>query len=453
MTPAIAPSPPAPVTGSSAVSAKSSDLNGAAGSTSSTDTTGATGPPGTTAGTPANQFASVLEQVARTASAEGQDKTAGHPDGAASADKNASDPSAAVGTDPAADGLATALTLSAIAGAASAITGASTPTGSPQGSVGQDSSQTQGAQFPQAAPIDAATAATPATGAQAPADAVEATPAAGATVADALAPAASGSGTPGVDTPVAGPANSGHAGSSTTSHDQGSTDADAQPGSPQASPIAGTITGNQPSTTQPPAASAQSAATTSPAPAGQDSSQTQGAQFPQAAPIDAAQAQPSTSAAPANATTAARYSVGLEHAVETVRMTIDMAARQGASQARIQLSPAELGGIRIQLSQTADGLVARVVAEHGAAAQTLQQHGAELRRSLESAGVSLLRLDIEASGERSGSANEPFWSGARAGSQSHSSNPGNDPDLEGEVTEPQPVAVELSNGAIVNVLA
>ena len=109
--------------------------------------------------------------------------------------------------------------------------------------------------------------------------------------------------------------------------------------------------------------------------------------------------------------------MGLDRALEAIRTTIEITARQGATQARIQLAPESLGGIRIHLHQTASGLVARVVADHAAAAQTLQQGGAELRRALESSGLALLHLDIGSSdqqatltGERHGAGDN----GARA---------------------------------------
>ena len=116
---------------------------------------------------------------------------------------------------------------------------------------------------------------------------------------------------------------------------------------------------------------------------------------------------------------AAGGGVPLAHAIETVRMTIEMAASRGYSQARIDLSPPELGSIRIHLHQTADGLVARVVAEHGAAAQTLQQGGQDLRRSLEQAGLPLLRLDIEASGQQAPQGREPQLPGASRQPRGH----------------------------------
>ena len=124
-----------------------------------------------------------------------------------------------------------------------------------------------------------------------------------------------------------------------------------------------------------------------------------------------------------------------------------MAARQGVTQARIQLSPESLGGIRIQLSQSSDGLIARVVAEHGAAAQTLQQGAAELRRSLESSGVPLLRLDIETSGQRGGGAPDSSRTGRPDATKDDPTEDQDDSDAT------QQLSVELSNGAVVDVLA
>jgi flagellar hook-length control protein FliK len=87
---------------------------------------------------------------------------------------------------------------------------------------------------------------------------------------------------------------------------------------------------------------------------------------------------------------------GLQQAIETLHGTIELAARQGLSQARIALQPEELGAIRIHLTQTADGLLARVTAETPAAAQALAAGHAELRQSLSALGINLARLHIGA---------------------------------------------------------
>jgi flagellar hook-length control protein FliK len=85
--------------------------------------------------------------------------------------------------------------------------------------------------------------------------------------------------------------------------------------------------------------------------------------------------------------------------IDSIRGTIALSVRQGSSQARIALAPAELGDIRIHLSQTSQGLTARVTAGTAAAAQVLAQGRPELQRALSSLGLSLLSLDIGLSGQ------------------------------------------------------
>jgi flagellar hook-length control protein FliK len=91
--------------------------------------------------------------------------------------------------------------------------------------------------------------------------------------------------------------------------------------------------------------------------------------------------------------------VGMQDMIDAIRATVEVATRQGVSQARIALQPEELGEIRIHLSQTSEGLLARVTADTPAAAQALAQGRSELHESLSSLGVSLLRLDIGSSGQ------------------------------------------------------
>ena len=147
--------------------------------------------------------------------------------------------------------------------------------------------------------------------------------------------------------------------------------------------------------------------------------------------------------------------VALQHAIETVRLTIELGARGGYAQARIQLAPAELGEIRINLHQTAEGLIAKLTAADGAAAQTLQQGGAELRKSLESAGVTLLRLDISSSGQQGPSAGQSGFNGSAFGSAARDGGLADD-DTTGSAATPQDATatpVELSNGVTIDVLA
>jgi flagellar hook-length control protein FliK len=151
-------------------------------------------------------------------------------------------------------------------------------------------------------------------------------------------------------------------------------------------------------------------------------------------------------AATAAATGPARYGVGLDEAVEAVKTTIELGARQGFSQAKIQLAPATLGQITIHLQKTSDGIVAKVVAEHSAAAQTMQQGGDDLRRSLQNSGLHLLRLDVETRGDQRGSAN----GGAPTSQSDRTAGPN---DTAADDGASQPTTIVLPNGALVNVLA
>jgi flagellar hook-length control protein FliK len=160
---------------------------------------------------------------------------------------------------------------------------------------------------------------------------------------------------------------------------------------------------------------------------------------------------PPAGAAPVAAPAAeAHAGVALDRAVETVRMTIEVASRQGYSQARIQLSPPELGDIRIHLHQTSDGLVARVVAEHAGAAQVLQHGGAELRRSLEAAGLPLLRLDIESSDQRGQTAQDPSRTSSGAAGDGAAVD---EQESSGEEPTTAQLTVSLPGGAVVDVFA
>jgi flagellar hook-length control protein FliK len=91
--------------------------------------------------------------------------------------------------------------------------------------------------------------------------------------------------------------------------------------------------------------------------------------------------------------------VPMQEMIDSIGATIELAARQGIAKARIELQPEELGHIGIRLSQTSEGLRARVTADTPAGAQALSQGRSELRQSLSSLGLSLLQLDIGSSGQ------------------------------------------------------
>jgi flagellar hook-length control protein FliK len=142
----------------------------------------------------------------------------------------------------------------------------------------------------------------------------------------------------------------------------------------------------------------------------------------------------------------------MQDMINAIRATIDIAVRQGATQARIALQPEELGQINIRLSQTSEGLLARVSAQTPAAAQALADGRSELRQSLSSLGLPLLRLDI---GGQSEAQERQGRFAAGAGGSSGSSSSSED----GESAEPvegldgvvAPTAI--TGGELVDVLA
>jgi flagellar hook-length control protein FliK len=148
-----------------------------------------------------------------------------------------------------------------------------------------------------------------------------------------------------------------------------------------------------------------------------------------------------------------RTAVSLQDAVDAVKATFTAANQAGISSARITLSPESLGGIKISLSQTPDGLIARVATDHPEAAMTLQQSAGDLKRSLEESGMSLLRLDIGSSGQQDQSS---FAGTAGNGSQTGSSWSGGTDGTrveEDATSTPTELTSELSSGSLVNVLA
>jgi hypothetical protein len=147
--------------------------------------------------------------------------------------------------------------------------------------------------------------------------------------------------------------------------------------------------------------------------------------------------------------------VGMQDMIEGIRATVDLATRQGLAQARIALAPADLGDIRIHLSQTADGLLVRVTADTPVAAQALSQGRAELHQSLSTLGTTLLRLDIGSSGQpqaeqREGrfpqGSDEPTPSATPAAPQEEES-------PQNPVAPATPMLAGMSPGGLVDVLA
>ncbi len=164
--------------------------------------------------------------------------------------------------------------------------------------------------------------------------------------------------------------------------------------------------------------------------------------------------------APAISTTQAgaanSYGVDLQQTIEAVQATLELATRQGLSSARIALAPAELGEIRIHLTQSASGLVARLTASTPAAAQALGEGRSELRESLHSLGLTALHLDTATfqSGAQGREGHAPRHTADLA--VNHRTN-AHDEEVQGdEPTLPEPTRTSEgphSRGALVDVLA
>jgi len=158
-----------------------------------------------------------------------------------------------------------------------------------------------------------------------------------------------------------------------------------------------------------------------------------------------------TQAAPATPATAlpTRYGVSMSDAIENVRATVEMGATQGATSAKIELSPPSLGTITIQLQHSDDGVTAKVLADHAATADTLSQGGDDLRRALQSAGVNLLSLDI---GTRGDSAQTQTQDPGQSSRSTYTTS-GGDADAAGDTGAVEPATSLPAGSALVNVLA
>jgi flagellar hook-length control protein FliK len=155
----------------------------------------------------------------------------------------------------------------------------------------------------------------------------------------------------------------------------------------------------------------------------------------------------------AHAAPAPSAAVPLQHAVETVRLTLGAAAQRGVTRARIALRPEELGGVEVHLRHTAEGLSARVVAEAPEAAHLLAQAAGELRRTLEQQGLNLVRLDIATAGDDAPGTGAGAAGNERRDGRRHAG--GRPGEIAGSETD-QTIAertIELPNGALVDVLA
>jgi flagellar hook-length control protein FliK len=157
-------------------------------------------------------------------------------------------------------------------------------------------------------------------------------------------------------------------------------------------------------TTEPQAAPAQAAPVVAAAAtpqSGADQQQDAGAQQQQPAGPNGIQPVPAhTAPAPAPVAHAAHVSpLRTAETVERIHALVQLANANGAAQARLQLHPAELGGVTIQLRVTAAGLQAHIAADRPEALPLLQQAGDELRKSLADRGVEVNHLDFGMRGD------------------------------------------------------
>jgi flagellar hook-length control protein FliK len=204
-------------------------------------------------------------------------------------------------------------------------------------------------------------------------------------------------------------------------------------GSPQPSEAREAITraASAPAAAETTTATAHTSTASTAAPALPATSSTAATSEPLVAPAQPAAVQATDSSASGAPLLAS--GVGMQEMIESIHATIELAARQGVSQARIALQPAELGEIRIHLTQTGDGLLARVTAETPAAAEALAGVRSELHQSLSSLGTSLLRLDINSFAQPEGRQGQ----GAGDASGSGSTRPGATTGPEGSIDQLQ----------------
>jgi flagellar hook-length control protein FliK len=215
----------------------------------------------------------------------------------------------------------------------------------------------------------------------------------------------------------------------------------AQTGAP-AQPNAGD-TGQQPSQSQP----EQTAAPT-PTP-----STAHVADAPKAeAPAEPQPVQAPAPAAPPQAAAAAQRAVPLYRAPHVAAAVIHLAQQHGVTHARINLKPAELGGIEVRLHSTPQGIAAHLVADSPEAAKALQHASDELRNQLEARDVNLLSLDVSTS---NGDENRQAGFGADANRDGQNTAPRGYglSDSERPAEAPAETTLVLPDGVLVDVLA
>lgn len=140
----------------------------------------------------------------------------------------------------------------------------------------------------------------------------------------------------------------------------------------------------------------------------------------------------------------------LHELVEHVKAQLRVASRGGETSARIVLHPPELGEIQVKLSYKGGGVSAVLTTDSGTAAAVLAQASADLRRSLESQGLTVLGLDIGQKGHehRPGL---PSWAPAHGARRVHGLDGADDEG--GELAAVTPTVSTNTKGEQVDLLA
>jgi flagellar hook-length control protein FliK len=193
----------------------------------------------------------------------------------------------------------------------------------------------------------------------------------------------------------------------------------------------------------------------------------QTASAPQAKPAEAGAPAPAPqppagaiapNAAPAMPTTpGVQRAVPLSRAIPTTGVMVHLMQDKGINHARLNLKPAELGGIEVRLRSTGEGVHALLVADSPEAARMLASAGDDLRRQLEDKNVNLLSLDVSTSDQRQEQAasfsTDGFGDRYRPGHSSTSAGSAHESALLMETPEVADTVLVLPDGVHVDVLA
>jgi flagellar hook-length control protein FliK len=113
----------------------------------------------------------------------------------------------------------------------------------------------------------------------------------------------------------------------------------------------------------------------------------------------------------------------MRNEVEIVR-SVQALAERGGGRMSIELRPPELGGLQLQVALSHGAVRVSMLAEHSPVAELLARHAPELRTALESQGLRVDRLDVDAGADFSTSDSGSRHAGERDPQQPHTTGPG-----------------------------